>query len=162
MKRVSIRPDLYEELELFAKKFDLSVEQLVDRFIEKEVTESAKKELFSPGLTWDIPKNNLIMSRTRKEDLLKLQNWFQNGDILDIIIDGKEGEFFIANSTNQAEHRASAGKVDLRICNVPEKLLNDFDEKSVRKHFGGGRNEAIRCLMADAINQRMSAHLPEN
>jgi hypothetical protein len=97
---VEIRPDLYEELELFAKKFDLSVEQLVDQFLEKEVTESAKKELFSPGLKWFVSKRALIMARIRKEDLPRLNDWLEMRSTLDIVPSGEEGQITIANRYN--------------------------------------------------------------
>jgi metal-responsive CopG/Arc/MetJ family transcriptional regulator len=37
------------------------------------------------------------------------------------------------------------------IHNVPDELLFEFDNKVVKKHFPGGRGEAFRRLMADAI-----------
>ncbi|MCW4018018.1 MAG: ribbon-helix-helix domain-containing protein [Candidatus Bathyarchaeota archaeon] len=35
--------------------------------------------------------------------------------------------------------------------NIPDELLEEFDDKVVEKHFPGGRSEAFRYLMAAAI-----------
>ena len=40
---------------------------------------------------------------------------------------------------------------EIVICNIPDKLLNEFDKTVVAKHFPGGYNEAFRRLMADAV-----------
>lgn len=51
-KKILIPTNQYQDLELLAKKHDLTVDQLVDQLLEKEIAESAKKEIFRPGLKW--------------------------------------------------------------------------------------------------------------
>ena len=44
--------------------------------------------------------------------------------------------------------------VDIQVRNVPRILLDEFDEKVVKRLFPGGRAEAIRELMRRAIREQ--------
>jgi len=41
--------------------------------------------------------------------------------------------------------------MDFIVRNVPQKLLAEFDSEIVEKSYPGGRSEAIRDLMREAI-----------
>jgi len=44
--------------------------------------------------------------------------------------------------------------VELKIDNIPVKLLDDFDELVVKPNYPGGRAEALRALMQDAVQEQ--------
>ena len=44
--------------------------------------------------------------------------------------------------------------VDIHVRNIPQKLLEEFDEVVVKPLFPGGRAEAIRDLMRRAIQDQ--------
>jgi hypothetical protein len=98
-KTIRLRDDLYEELELYAKKENLSIAQLADQLLEKEVTDLARKDIFSPGLKWFVPKGAIIFSRIRIEDISRLEEWLKQGDKIALCPDGKEGELWLVNNT---------------------------------------------------------------
>jgi hypothetical protein len=97
---IPVRQDLYEELQQFAKKFDLSVEQLTDQLLEKEVTCMQHKEIFSPGLKWGKSFEAHIMARILPQDLPKLAEWTSNKDRLEIVpYENNTGALLIVNSS---------------------------------------------------------------
>ena len=46
---------------------------------------------------------------------------------------------------------SNEGFPDILIRNVPQKLLEEFDEKIVKPNYPGGRSEAVRDLMRVAV-----------
>lgn len=98
-KSIFIPVEQYRELEEFAKKHDLTVDQLANQLLEKEIVDEAHKELFIPGLKWDMPKSKIIMARILSRDLPKLRKWLQCKDRLAICPHEEEGELFIINET---------------------------------------------------------------
>ena len=120
-RKISIPEKQYQELELFAKKHDLTVDQLADQLLEKEIVDSARKEIFSPGLKWGIPKNTLMMARVPKQELPKLHKWLKNEDKLKFLILGDEGELTILNETELSSQK-EAQQVEKRIKRKVQKI----------------------------------------
>lgn len=49
------------------------------------------------------------------------------------------------------------GFIDIQVRNVPQKLLEQFDEVVVKRFYPGGRSEAIRDLMRKFIREYKEA-----
>lgn len=97
---IPVRQDLYKELQQFAEKFNLSVEQLTDQFLEKEVTDMQHKDIFSPGLKWGKSFEAHIMARILPQDLPKLAEWTSNKDRLEFFpYENGTGALLIINSS---------------------------------------------------------------
>jgi hypothetical protein len=97
---IPVRQDLYKELEGFAKNFNLSVEQLTDQLLEKEVTDMQHKEIFSPGLKWGKSFEAHIMARILPQDLPKLAEWTSKKDRLEFVpYENDTGALLIVNSS---------------------------------------------------------------
>ncbi len=99
-KQVSIPVEQYRELEAFAKKYSLSVDQLTTQLLEKELTDWQRKEIFSPGLTWGPSFAAHIMARILPQDLSVLSEWQSKHDVLEIVpYENGTGALLIVNAS---------------------------------------------------------------
>lgn len=100
-RKINIPTAQYQELELLAKRHEISIEDLVDQLLEKEIVDNARKDIFSPGLKWTLPggKEAIIMARIQSQDLTKLNKWLNRSDRLQICPMKKDGELLIINQS---------------------------------------------------------------
>ncbi len=108
MKSIDVRENLFAELELFAKKHGLTMEQLVDQLLEKEVTEMAGKDIFSPGLKWTSPKEAIVVAKFRKEDLPRLTQWLDDKDNVEFAVLENACEVWLINNDMLQQERNKA------------------------------------------------------
>lgn len=110
-KKILIPTNQYQDLELLAKKHDLTVDQLVDQLLEKEIAESAKKEIFSPGLKWGHGVASHIFARVLPHDLPKLYKWLSQRDMLEVVpYDNDSGVLLLVNVSDAVRRDVHLGK----------------------------------------------------
>jgi hypothetical protein len=95
--RVSIPQRLFNELTAAAEKHDLTVKQLISQLLEKEIVDIAHKDLFSPGLKWDVAKESIINARILEEDYPRLRKWLENNDNVQISTATEKNELHLMN-----------------------------------------------------------------
>jgi hypothetical protein len=95
--RISIPKEQFKEIEKLAKDYSETPGEMVEHILEAQLEKIRHKQIFYPGLKWDVPKATFIQAAILKRDFPKLRKWIDAHNRITIFTQGEDGTIYLLN-----------------------------------------------------------------
>ena len=97
--RISISKEQFEEIETLAKDYRETPKEMIEHLLEAQLQAVRHKQVFYPGLKWELPKATMVQAAIQKREYQKLRTWLDSGDKIGIFTQGDQGVIYLLNET---------------------------------------------------------------
>jgi hypothetical protein len=103
-KIILIPQELFNEIGDIASDYDETVDEMAEQLLNAQVTKALQEKatLFYPGRKFEVNLQALIQARMFQSDVIRLHEWLQTNDCIDLLSSHKN-EVLIINQSIQKQ-----------------------------------------------------------